>query len=368
MYVQYTDPAGYPPLDHSATLLARAGWDVLFVGIEAYGARGLTLRPHERIRVAHIGGRSGGAAGPLKYGLFAARAAAHARAFEPDWIYASDALAAPVSLMLQRLTGARLLYHEHDVPADPGTRSHRWIAAARGRVLQHADIIVVPGEARRAALGAAAGRARVVWNVPLLDEAADAPLEPNETIRLVYAGSLSPDRLPVCFVDALAELPGNVGLDIIGYATVGAPDHLDRLLAAARARNVADRVTCHGVLPRPDLLRALDRCAIGIATINPDNPDASLRAMVGPSNKPFDYMARGLPFLVTDEPAWRGAFVAPGYAVACSPNDAASVIAAIASLLDPATRAAAGAAARARIRRDWNYDRLFAPVLDLLEA
>jgi hypothetical protein len=40
--------------------------------------------------------------------------------------------------------------------------------------------------------------------------------------------------------------------------------------------------------------------------------DINMRHMVGASNKPFDYMASGLPLLVTDLPEWAATFVEPG--------------------------------------------------------
>src|SRR5688500_19841725 len=97
LYIQYTDPAGYPPLEHSAHVLANAGWQVLFVAIDAYGTRNLSMRPHERITTVRVGGRSGGSGGLLKYARFAARTARHAQRFRPGWIYASDSLSAPAA-------------------------------------------------------------------------------------------------------------------------------------------------------------------------------------------------------------------------------------------------------------------------------
>ena len=49
--------------------------------------------------------------------------------------------------------------------------------------------------------------------------------------------------------------------------------------------------------------------------------DLNMLHMVAASNKPFDYMACGLPLLVTDLPEWVETFVKPGYALACDPDD-----------------------------------------------
>ena len=135
LYIQYTDPAAYPPLEHSAHILADTGWDVRFVAIESYGARGMKLRPHERISIAHIGGRSGGPGGLLKYAAFAARTARLAQRLRPAWIYASDALAAPAALLAAKLSGARVVYHEHDVPARASGTTHGMMMRARDRLI-----------------------------------------------------------------------------------------------------------------------------------------------------------------------------------------------------------------------------------------
>src|SRR5687768_8504486 len=164
LYIQYTDPAAYPPLEHSAHILANAGWEVLFVAIESYGARGMKLRPHERISVVRAGGRSGGRGGLLKYAAFAARTARIAQRFQPAWIYASDALSAPAALLAKKLTGARIVYHEHDVPAHARSTTHAMMMRARDRLIAAADVLVVPSEGRRASLGREAGWAQVVWN------------------------------------------------------------------------------------------------------------------------------------------------------------------------------------------------------------
>jgi glycosyltransferase involved in cell wall biosynthesis len=86
--------------------------------------------------------------------------------------------------------------------------------------------------------------------------------------------------------------------------------------------------------------------------------------MAGASNKPFDYMAAGLPVLVSDLEEWRDLYVAPGYGLACDPDDAQSIIEALRWFLGHgAERHAMAARARAKIEADWNYDTAFAPIL-----
>lgn len=369
LYVQYTEPAGYPPLEHSSQILARAGWEILFVGIESLGTRDCVLRPHERIEIKRLGWRSGGPLGPLKYAAFHASVAAIARRFRPSWVYASEPLAASAALLIGKTENARLLYHEHDVAAHTDSLFFQLVMKARRQLLRRADLLVVPGEERKAALGEAGRRAHVVWNCPLQDEVAAAHPRAGGTVRLVYAGSITPDRLPLTYIHALARLPAHVQLDVFGYTTLGRPAYAEELKAAAQQAGVGARFRYHGMMStRLSLLRELNAHDIGIATVNVASTDESMQSLAGPSNKPFDYMACGLPFLVSDTPAWRELFVEPGYAVACDAADADSIVAAVSSMLDPARRASISGKAREKIAKDWNYERQFAPVLKALSA
>ena len=45
LYIQYTNPAGYPPLEHSSRLLAARGWVVVFLGIGMPATDGIPFRP-----------------------------------------------------------------------------------------------------------------------------------------------------------------------------------------------------------------------------------------------------------------------------------------------------------------------------------
>ena len=52
----------------------------------------------------------------VHYLRFAAWVTASALRWRPTWVYASDPLSCPVARIVTRVTGARLIYHEHDSP------------------------------------------------------------------------------------------------------------------------------------------------------------------------------------------------------------------------------------------------------------
>ena len=43
LYLQFTDPAGYPPLEYSARILRNCGWNVRFLGICWYGSQRMSF-------------------------------------------------------------------------------------------------------------------------------------------------------------------------------------------------------------------------------------------------------------------------------------------------------------------------------------
>ena len=366
LYLQYTNPAGYPPLLHSAAILAEEGWQVLLVGAPADGAGGFTLPAHERITCIEIAGRAGvGAAG---YAAFAAGSLRAALRFRPHWCYASDALSTPAALAVRGLLRTRLLYHEHDTPST--NRARRLVSKTRRHVAARAQIVVAPSVQRLNAIPAGRGHRLVVWNCPRRDEArAEAVPATDGRFRLVYHGSLSRDRLTPQFVDALRMLPDHVQLEIYGYETAGHRGYVTELMQRARTAGLGQRVRYHGAVPeRADLLRRLRGHQLGIATVV-SGADANLDTLAGASNKAFEYLALGIPLLISAQPAWQQLYQVPGYAVDCQPTDPASIARAVRALLDQPERARQmSALGRARILKDWNYETQFAPVLQLLSA
>jgi spore maturation protein CgeB len=91
-----------------------------------------------------------------------------------------------------------------------------------------------------------------------------------------------------------------------------------------------------------------------------ESDNVNMKCMTGASNKPFDYMAAGIPMLVSDLPEWRSMFVEPGYARACKPRCPESIAEAIGWYLShPKQRELAGEEAQRKIEDEWNYESEF---------
>lgn len=368
LYLQYTNPAAYPPLQHSATILAEHGWEVLFLGIAARGAAPLRLPTHEHVQVDQIGGVGGGPFAALKYAAFSASSLRAAARFRPDWCYASDAHSTPAALLLRTLLRTRTLYHEHDAPS-PNVQA-AVLERARDKLARSAELVIAPSAARLEMIPAGSGRRVVVWNCPLRREVAAEQGAPDDRFRLVYHGSLSRERLTPQFIDALTMLPAHVELDIYGYETQGHAGYAGELLRRAQQAGVGERVRYHGTIPdRAQLLEQLRGHQLGISTVATDSADQNLRTLAGASNKAFEYLACRMPLLISEEPSWQKLYQEPGYAVACRPNDARSIAAAVTALAQDTRRAREmGRRGCERILSEWNYDAQFAPVLENLSA
>ncbi|MEO7741959.1 MAG: glycosyltransferase [Usitatibacter sp.] len=377
VYLQYCNPGAYPPLAHSSRILAGEGWEVLFVGIGAFGgADALALAAHANVRSRMLPFRPPGYWQKLHYLRFALLAAWTAIRWRPQWIYVSDPLACPAGALLARLGPWRVLYHEHDTPTEDQGRRPNWFARAvlrsRRHVARLAQLCVLPNAKRAEIFRNRTGASNpvvTVWNCPSLAEAhVPLPARGERPFVVFYHGSIVPSRLPLALVDGFARLPSFALLRIAGYETIDNVGYLRALQDEAARLGVASRLQYLGALSRAELLPQCRLADVGVSLLPLASNDLNEREMTGASNKAFDYMACGLPVLVPHIPAWVDMFVLPGYGIACDPGDPAGIAEALRSLMDDPTEARRmGECALERIKREWNYEAQFECVRRRLE-
>lgn len=377
VYVQYTNPAGYPPLEHSSRLLAANGWQVLFLGTAAVGNATLEFEPHPNITVRSLDFRAAGIVQKLHYLRFLLWCAWHTARFRPAWIYASDMFSTPAALLLSALPGVRVVYHEHDAP---GQEPHSWLVRqllhCRRVVARNAHAVVIPSiERARCFVQECAmelSRVLCVWNCPSRSEAIpERPVTADSTdFWLLYHGSIVPDRLPLTILEAMATLPSCMKLRIIGYETAGSKGYMAMFLQHAASLGLTSRVQYLGVVvERSRMLDYGRRSHIGLALMPMHSTDINMKYMAGASNKPFEYLACGCALLTSDLPEWNAIFVASGLARACDPADPHSIATALRLYLDnPAALAAASARGREKVLAEWSYEQQFMKVYRVLEA
>ena len=377
-YIQYTNPAGYPSLEHSSRLLADNGWKVLFLGTGIDGVESLRFPSNPNITVRQLSTCPPGWRLKMHYAWFTFWSSFWTLCSGCSWVYASDPLACPAGSLLSLMPWIRVVYHEHDSPTvnspangDP-SRFMRFVLWTRRALSSRAALCVLPNEQRGKQFASDTGRETgvvCIWNCPMKSEVSPARSSLNGgDLWVLYHGSLVPSRLPKTVLEALALLPEQVKLCAIGYETAGHKGYLEQLRSLAATLGISHRVEFAGTVPTRDELFA--RCRqtdIGLAFMPEKSHDINEQAMTGASNKPFDYLACGLALLVSDLPDWRALYVDNGHALAVDPTDPASIATAVRWLLEhPVELRAMGERGRQRILQEWNYEQQFAPVLQRL--
>lgn len=375
--MQFTNPAGYPPLQHSAHMLADAGWDVLFLGAAADGSHTLVLPSHPNICVRRLRSFGNGLLQRANYAVFISWVLFSTIIWKPRWIYASDAMGCLPTILAQNMMGCKVAYHEHDTPSYAKNLSilQRMIRRARDRLARTADLVIVPQHDRLEVLLSETGRlgtSLCVWNCPAISEVMSpivSSKDPEIPIRFYFHGSINATRLPDSILEALARSSESATLTIVGYETVGSKGYINKFLTRATALGLGGRVIYSGAQSRTDTLRFAAQADVGLALMPKCTADLNMLHMVGASNKPFDYLAmRTLP-IVSDLPDWRRAFVDPGFAIACDPYDVDNLTEAFAWCVTNPSKVQEMAEAGAQmILKEWNYEKQFADTKRLLQS
>lgn len=368
LFVQATEPGAYPPIINAALLMADDGWEVTVLGAPVAGKR-LLMPSHPRIRLEGVAPRPSHVMPKAAYAAYCAATASLARRTKPSLVYVSDPLGALPGLVAAAMRGSasRLVYHEHDSPSAEGDLNGL-VRLARRLIARRADRVVFPNKHRadQAASHLECDRDKlaIVWNVPRRAEIPVARSSPRTPFIVYYHGSINEERLPATVARAVSLLPGPAILRIAGYET-GRPGHVASLEHEFGRHDQGGIIHHIGQVPhRKDLLAEAAKAHVGLALMPRESTDINMLHMTGASNKAFDFMAAGLPLIVSDLPDWRSMFVEPGYGFAADPQSVDSLSQALGRLWRDQDLCA-GIADRnlARILQDWNYDTQFAPIL-----
>jgi glycosyltransferase involved in cell wall biosynthesis len=173
-----------------------------------------------------------------------------------------------------------------------------------------------------------------------------------------------PGRLPLTIVEALARVSAPLELWITAYETIGSANYGKEILRRAESLGVAERVHMFPVTAREALLDRAAESSLGLALMPTTSADVNERTMAGASNKAFEYLACGVPLLVTDLEDWRQMFVDKGVALTCDPTKVASIQTALEYAINHRPELERmGARGRTLIDREWNYETQFAPLM-----
>lgn len=376
LYLQYANPAAFPPVEYSSQILAKAGFDVYLLGVHSQGAEELRFPENPKIRVKVLPYTRPGLGQKLAYLRFVLRGIILGLTRRPDWIYVSDYMAAPAGVVLSRIFGFRVIYHEHDSPTSgqDDTVFVRCMLAARKALAKRVEFNILPQDERIRLFQRDTGTLRPVlrvWNCPRNADALGDSLRQRhsgEPLSVYFHGSINLDRVPLALIEGAARSGVPVRLRVVGYETIGSQGSCEALRKAVSTAGGEVTLELLGAVSRHELANQMVGMHVGWINFINRSGDINLTHMVGASNKAFDYLAAGLPLIVPQSSGWKEIFVAPGYAKACDPNDAGGIASTLRWFHENWEEAAAmGRAGQQQVREEWNYEQQFAPVLERIQ-
>ena len=263
----------------------------------------------------------------------------------------------------------------------------RMVMGARARLAKEVELCVLPNEERVDIFKRQTGTNRpveCVWNVPGLEDIGPRKPKPNlqTPLKLFYGGSLAPARLSPLILQEIIKLAGRIELEIVGYATYDAQTYIESFVRL-NDKTGNKSITYHGALAqRGELLAVADRCEAALCLMPMSSHDLNMQTMAGASNKPFDATARGLAVVVSDIPEWKKLYLPGnnhasgkgywisdmGYGIAINPECVDSIKAGLEWMLSNRAKLwEMGERGRQKIQSEWNYEKMFTPVLKRLE-
>jgi glycosyltransferase involved in cell wall biosynthesis len=272
----------------------------------------------------------------------------------PGVVHAHDAAMLLPGLAGARLTGARLVYDSHELATGVPYRERFWarfVAAVERVAVPRADAVITVSDGiadRLRELYRLRERPAVVRNV--CDLPAPDPSVAPGALRLLagvpdgeplilHQGAAALDRGCETLVRAVARLDRG-HLVFLGD---GDPGLAERLSEIARAEAIADRVHLVGSVAPERLLTYTRDADVGVSLLH----DTCENHRLALPNKVFEYVAAGVPVLVSDLPEVGGLVAEREVGWRAGPADVASVAGALAQAFD----GAADGALRARVAR-----------------
>lgn len=270
------------------------------------------------------------------------------------------------ALLAKKFGGAKIIFDHHDLTPEllvqkTGSTSSVLMKIARWAektTFQVADRVISTNAAFRARAVDGGGKKLedtiTVYSAPdlqLLKPGVNMPaLKAGKEILIFWVGVIgSQDGLDLLLdaISNLRDLPGGNRFHLL-IAGEG-PEH-SRMQARARKLGIEEYVTFAGFLSGEELANAFATAEIGVGS-DPKNSFNDRLAM----NKIMEYMAYGLPSVMFDLVECRK--IAGGSAFYATNNDPASLAACLSNLIEaPATRAAMGAKARARLEARYSWE------------
>jgi glycosyltransferase involved in cell wall biosynthesis len=238
-----------------------------------------------------------------------------------DLVWANDYSTLVPALRVAQATGAKLVYHSHEIwlatinqlfphdgPLHRRLAFRAIVAICRAignvrepRLAAHADVIITANQSFAEVLSDHLNRSdiRVVLNCPERTE-----LQASDRIRgalgfaandriVLYQGIMNPGRGLYELVASARDFPDGVRLVMLGGGVLE-----DSLRRAVEDAGLEDRVFLPGTVPQAELAEWTTSADLGVLVLDPIN----LSKRLALANKIFEYMGAEIPVLTTDLP------------------------------------------------------------------
>ncbi len=229
-------------------------------------------------------------------------------AWRPSVVHSHDTMVLPAAAMIAKLCGAKLVYDAHELESDKngGTPILRWATKAIERILwPFVDLFITVSPSIANWYLECFGKkpVAVVLNAPVQSTPSKhggglGTLRPSLGISAnsplcVYVGLLGRGRGLEALLEVFASPERRAHLVLVGFG------ELKALCEAVASRS--SHVHLHPAVPHDELVDLIQDANVGICMIE----HVSLSDYLCLPNKLFEYIAAGLPVLVSDMPELR---------------------------------------------------------------
>lgn len=368
LFVQFTDPAGYPPLQNAMRILENRGWKISILGRCVVETSKIKFEVPISGSFYWVPSSANRYLQYCFYSFFCLKAFFLMMSPRFAWIYGSDHWTLPILYVAKALFKKKIIYQEHDSPGVQQGFFMRLVLKLRPQVSAFSDIKIVPNLKR-----IPENLNRDTWfevrNYPARQGVTRSVEKRKDALIAYYHGSINSARLPFSLLDAFEKIKFPFIFKFAGYESLQEQGYIKSWVESAQSRGLAEKVIYLGVLEsREDLSENGSKAHVGLALMPQSSQDINMMHMCGASNKPYDYLASECALLVSDLPEWNEMYVQAGLGLNCRPDSAQSVENCLTWFYENLNQTIdMGKKGRKRILDDWNYEHAFEVVVNKMD-